>query len=417
MNWLIVSYRGRDWNNEVRRIVSAAALVLLLICVTNTLWGQATPMNIGQTMIDGKPTGTGFVDVLADPSPPYFSSSDTQGYLNVVAAISPYRAASWVVQNLRIPLHSDYSGDFGLSTPGTFSATFDLSGNSLSGPHHVCAAFTPTPYSGGSANFTCTTVMASNDDVGNLLDGAIDGATDATGGPTSGMTHGTATLYLVGTPSTQITGATSLRAIARTALEHQPNRPDGVIESVRLDIPGIQQGVMECVPAAVAQSLEWLAKRDKLGGVQLPPLNQLIQNLKDAMQWNVTNGVLKENIEAGIEKATMDLKLPLTTEHFDDPNGDGTGAFDWIKQQIEAGQDVEVRIRPDGWGGGHMVTVSGWGDDGTKKTLFITDPATGGKAVDSYELDAAGKKMKKYKWVPNAGGAILNIAVAQSPAK
>src|SRR6516164_1938434 len=110
MNWLIVSYRGRDWNNEVRRIVSAAALVLLLICVTNTLWGQATPMNIGQTMIDGKPTGTGFVDVLADPSPPYFSSSDTQGYLNVVAAISPYRAASWVVQNLRIPLHSDYSG-------------------------------------------------------------------------------------------------------------------------------------------------------------------------------------------------------------------------------------------------------------------------------------------------------------------
>ena len=413
MTRIIAENRATNRKHWLGQALSLTLLVLLLVCGANSSWGQATPLHIGQTAIDGTSTGTGYVDVTANPSPPYFSSSDTQGYLNVVATIEPFKAATWVVQNLRIPLHTGFSGDFGLSTPGTFSVTFNLGSNSLSGAHNVCASFTATPYSGGSGNFTCVTVIATTQDVGSLLDGAINGDKDG-GLAFAGSHHKARNNLKAALP--QKSGAKPVHAMVRGPLQRRA-QVDGVIEHVRLDVPGIQQGNMECGPVSAAQSFQWLAKRNELGGAKLPAQDDLIAELKTDMKWdNSDPGINAGDFQPGAQKFTDDHKLPLTTESIGSKNGDGTGVFDWIKKQIEAGQDVEVRLQPT-WKGGHWVTVSGWGDDGKTQTLFVTDPATGGKAVDSYQLDATGKKLSLFKWNPKPGAAILSMAVAQSPTK
>jgi len=388
------------WQRRLRKFLFG--LLILLPLLGQIARAQAV-LDIGQTDIDGVPTAVGYVDVVAVPS-----FSGTVGYLNVAANVdnlgpTPFR---WLVQNLAIPMDT-VPGDFGPLSPALFSATFDLA-SSPSGHFDVYASFTPDPMP-----FLNLALMKRN--------AGITFSTYDIEDLTAGMLNG----FDSGEPFT------SAEATADRSLPFEEPldflawlwwRPDVLWASpagagnVRNDIPGIKQGKNECAPTSVAQSLLWLQKRGKIKLPNNITQRGLIHGLKQAMNpdWEdgtTYPGVFASMIEPGKKAVISALMLPLTVES--GGSTDGTGTFDFVKKQMDKGQDVELRLRgPDPDGPGHIVTVAGYMDDGKKQTIFLKDPLTGGTTVDSYQLD--GLTVKKYKY-SNAGKALLGFAVAESP--
>lgn len=357
------------------------ALAIAMWLVTGT---QGDPVvGFGQIAINGNPTSVGFVDVAITPG-----ASTGVGYLNVAVdwnsnGLDP---GDWLVFNSEIPLQSS---DFG-GNSAAFSSTFDLSSISLSGSYTVYASFDLSTRS--ILDFTNLQtnagVLFSIYDIGDLQDGINLGLDAGAGG------------FGTGSGSSLSPGDGALSPL------------NNIIGRVRHDTPGIKQKKNECAPTSAAQSLYWLQQRHPgaLGG-KLPGQNDLIDKLKTAMQWN--DGIAPDDFEPGKKKVIEDLKLDKLIVTKKGGQFDGTNTFDFVKKEIEAGEDVELRIQyknADGSNdGGHWVTVAGWFDDGTKKKLYFKDPLTGGNTVDEYELD--GTRIKNYKY---GARAYISFAVSQS---
>ncbi|MCL6474327.1 MAG: PEP-CTERM sorting domain-containing protein [Firmicutes bacterium] len=366
------------------RWLHALGIALALAAMLAAVATGDPVVGFGQIAINGNPTSVGFVDVQITP----FSSLGA-GYLNVAVDLNGdgLDSGDWLVSNSVIPLQpTDFGGN-----AATFSSTFDLSSLSLSGPYTVYAAFdssvrSPGDFSGMQAN---TGVLFSLYDIGDLQDG-INLGLDAGAGERGQGANG----------SPPSAGNPSLSPTAT------------IIGRVRHDTPGIKQGKNECAPTSAAQSLYWLQKRHPgaLGG-KLPGQNDLIGQLKTGMNWN--DGIQPGDFKPGKEKVVKDLKLDKWIVTKAGGQFDGTNTFDFVKKEIEAGEDVELRIQyKDALGnnaGGHWVTVAGWFDDGTKKKLFFKDPLTGGDTIDEYVLD--GTRIKNYKY---GDRAYISFAVSQS---
>ena len=339
-------------------------------------------VGFGQIAINGTPTSVGFVDVHIAPS-----SSLGVGYLNVAVDWNSngLDSGDWLVFNSEIPLQSS---DFG-GNSATFSSTFDLSSLSLSGSYTVYAAFDLSARSPGDFTSLQTNlgVAFSTYDIGNLQNGISLGLDAGFGGTGNGFSL---------TP-----GGGSL------------SPQSAIIGRVRHDTPGILQGENECAPTAAAQSLLWLQVRHPgaLSG-KLPNQADLIDQLKKGMKWTA-NGIQPGNFKPGKEKVIKDLNLDGLIVTKSGGQFDGTNTFDFVKKEIERGEDVELRIQyrkadgsPDG---GHWVTAVGWFDNGTKKKLYFKDPLTGGTTIDEYELD--GTRIMNYKY---GDRAYISFAVSQS---
>ncbi|MGC8784617.1 MAG: hypothetical protein ACP5RN_09570 [Armatimonadota bacterium] len=288
----------------------------------------------------------------------------------------------WWVFNSIIPLQST---DFG-GNAATFSSTFDLGSLNPSGTYTLYASFDQSPRSlGDISSMQVSTLMFSLYDIGDLQDGINLGLDAGAGGRGANSSP----------PSSGNPGLSPASTI---------------IGRVRHDTPGIKQKKNECAPTSAAQSLLWLQKRHPgaLGG-KLPGQNDLIDKLKTAMDWD--DGIAPEDFEPGKKQVIKDLNLDSLIITKSGGQFDGINTFDFVKQEIERGEDVELRIQyKDAAGnndGGHWVTVAGWFDDGTKKKLFFKDPLTGGDTVDEYELD--GTRIKNYKY---GGNAYISFAVA-----
>ncbi len=363
---------------------SGFAGVVVAIALLLATGARGDPVvGFGQIAINGSPTSVGFVDVLIAPS-----SSAGVGYLNVAVDWNSngLDTSDWLVFNSAIPLQST---DFG-GNSATFSSTFDLSSISLSGSYTVYASFdlsarSPGDFTSLQAN---SSVLFSTYDIGDLQDGINLGLDAGAGG--NGAGNGL----------TLNPGSGSL------------SPQNSIIGRVRHDTPGIKQGKNECAPTAAAQSLLWLQKRHPgaLGG-KLPAQADLINQLKNGMNWN--DGIAPGDFKPGKEKVIGDLKLDKIIVTKQGGQFDGTNTFDFVKKEIEAGEDVELRIQyknADGTNdGGHWVTAVGWFDDGAKKKLFFKDPLTGGDTIDEYELD--GTRIKNYKY---GARAYVSFAVSQS---
>ncbi len=367
------------------RWLQAIGIVLALAAMLTAVATGDPVVGFGRIAINGNPTSVGFVDVQITP----FSSLGA-GYLNVAVDLNGdgLDSGDWLVSNSVIPLQPT---DFGGNT-ATFSSTFDLSSLSLSGSYTVYAAFdssarSPGDFSGMQAN---TGVVFSLYDIGDLQDGINLGLDAGAGGQGTNGSPPAA-----GNPRLSPTNTTNT-----------------IIGRVRHDTPGIKQGKNECAPTSAAQSLYWLQKRHSgaLGG-KLPAQNDLIGQLKTGMNWN--DGIQPGDFKPGKEKVIKDLKLDKIIVTKTGGQFNGTNTFDFVKKEIETGEDVELRIQyKNALGqnaGGHWVTVAGWFDDGTKKKLFFKDPLTGGDTIDEYVLD--GTRIKNYKYGERA---YISFAVSQS---
>lgn len=356
----------------------ALAITMLLAAGT-----RGDPVvGFGRIAINASPTNVGFVDVMITPT-----TSSGLGFLNVAVDRNNdgLDASDWLVFNSEIPLQST---DFG-GNPATFSSTFDLSNLTLSGSYTVHASFDLSARS--LTNFTglspTSNVPFGTYDIGDLQDG-INADLDAGAGGNGGGSD------------------------ASLPLNGSPLSPQAIIGRVRHDTPGIKQKKNECAPTSAAQSLFWLQKRHPgaLGG-KLPGQDDLIDQLKKAMKWD--DGIEPGDFEPGKKKVIEDLKLDKLIVTKKGGQFDGTGTFDFVKKEIEAGEDVELRIQyKDKTGknlGGHWVTAVGWFDSGAKKKLYFKDPLTGGDTIDEYELD--GTRIKNYKY---GDFAYISFAVSQS---
>lgn len=365
------------------RKVSGLFCLLALVALLFPLSARGDQVvGFGQIAINGIPNDVGFVDVEITP----FGSSGV-GYLNVAVDWNNdgLDSGDWVTFNSVIPLKPT---DFGGNT-ATFSSTFDLSSLSPSGSYTVYASFDSSARSLGdfSGMQTNPGVLFTTYDIGDLQDGITLGKDAGFGGGGGG-----------GSPLSLGNGSLSAQGT--------------IIGRVRHDTPGIKQGKNECAPTAAAQSLFWLQKRHPgaLGG-KLPAQGDLINMLKTGMNWD--DGISPGDFKPGKEKVIKDLNLDGLIVTKSGGQFDGTNTFDFVKKEIEAGKDVELRIQyknADGTNdGGHWVTAVGWFDDGAKKKLFFKDPLTGGNTIDEYELD--GTRIKNYKY---GARAYVSFAVSQS---
>jgi hypothetical protein len=188
-----------------------------------------------------------------------------------------------------------------------------------------------------------------------------------------------------------------------------------LIGRTRLDIPGILQCKNECAPTSALQSLLWLQSRQGLQG--LPAQATLLAQLKQGMTPGDPNnpyacgnypGIDPSDFVPGKDEVVGIHRLPIVTTAGGAFNG--TGTFTFIKEQIEANEDVEMRIQyhpiPKG---GHWVTIAGWYDDGTTKKLCFKDPLTGGGTVDCYTIN--GTTITDYKY---GNPATISFAVKES---
>lgn len=185
-----------------------------------------------------------------------------------------------------------------------------------------------------------------------------------------------------------VTGGYTVGAPAPPGPPQAPAAPGAQVPEIdikRINVPNIESATNQCAPAAVANSFEWLSDYWDLGLTD--NANTIVNDLDTAMGRAANQTIGPASIISGKLKYVKDNKLPVNV-HFqssilsaDVTEGEETAKFDggpptweYIKKQIELGQDVEIGYIRDG-GGGHFVTVTGvyQKKDGTKGIHFQDD--------------------------------------------
>lgn len=135
------------------------------------------------------------------------------------------------------------------------------------------------------------------------------------------------------------------------------------------NLPDFSGGPMDCFAIATANNLINMAtehgRRD-----DLPDPQELIRELKDAMQWN--NGILNRNFLTGKAQFVHDLDLPIETEEIKRPT------INDLKRALASGDGVEIStsmIRSSTHDDtGHVLTGVSAASDGS--SVSVHDPAT-----------------------------------------
>lgn len=187
------------------------------------------------------------------------------------------------------------------------------------------------------------------------------------------------------------------------------------------DVPDIDQGLNECAPTSVANSLLWLSKKNKFTDKMPKSQGELISELKGDLKWDSNIGVLDENFITGKKAFAARHGLNIEVHQINVKDYD-LNIVAKVAQELQKGQDVELGIeywkkQADGkWKlmGGHWVTAVGarGNRDGTQ-TIDIHDPASPGPAtLDRYKID--GTRIVDYRYQGDSF-AYIQYAVAESP--
>lgn len=186
------------------------------------------------------------------------------------------------------------------------------------------------------------------------------------------------------------------------------------------DIPDIDQGKNECAPTSVANSLQWLAKKNSFTDKMPNGQGDLINELKGDLKWGVDKGVNDEDFITG-KKAFASRHNISIEVHRVAANDYDLNIVAKIAQELQKGQDVEIGLefwkkQADGkWKivGGHWVTAVGARGTRDGQRIYIHDPASPGpSSLDSYKVD--GTRIIDYRYQGDTI-AYIQYAVAESP--
>jgi uncharacterized protein YihD (DUF1040 family) len=165
--------------------------------------------------------------------------------------------------------------------------------------------------------------------------------------------------------------------------------------TTRITMPDIAQKKNECGPTSTANSLRWLAKEHGFDD-KLPKKNDdLIKDLMKAMTDSNDrpfSGLRDDQLRDGKIKYAEEKGLPIIVKGgMNDPNASGGKAFDFIKSEYDAKEDIEFLIKWPGVNtGSHWVTVVGYAIDGDRLFLIVNDPDDGKTGTVTWELDRNG---------------------------
>ncbi len=203
----------------------------------------------------------------------------------------------------------------------------------------------------------------------------------------------------------------------------------GLQADMHAGMPNVVQELNFCGPGAAANSLQWLNTQNKLG-LQQPLLT--IQSELAGNMMNTNNGNWDDKEAQGKLQYIIEHQLPLEVHYtggvklptigdFAAPNGNGTArndgavTWDWLQQQIEQGQDVELMTNT------HWVVMDGflsW--DNIHLISYRDDPFQHGAATTAAEQAIINNR---HVWTYFSNGDIdigngnekLGAAIAESP--
>ena len=178
----------------------------------------------------------------------------------------------------------------------------------------------------------------------------------------------------------------SMKGLSRVAYA----QGEPVTNTFRPGVPDITQRISECAPTAAANSILSLAQEHGKSLDELPSPTEIIDGLKQNMDWTPENGVLPNEFVQGKNEWAIQHGLPIRTTKVGDKNGLST-----LTQLLDAmnnGAATELRIT---FGdpttgkatGGHMVTVVGIRTEGGQTFIEINDPKTP-EGTETYEINA-----------------------------
>ncbi|MBV6457562.1 MAG: hypothetical protein HONBIEJF_00675 [Fimbriimonadaceae bacterium] len=184
-----------------------------------------------------------------------------------------------------------------------------------------------------------------------------------------------------------------------------PPPPPGEDDKTNEDFPNQEAGKNECVPAAVSNSLNFLAASNGIGAMD--PAMISIEALKPWLGW--TAGGCGFSWWQGKDNYMKRRKFPIKTRKID---GDGLDDV----YDVMPGADVEIILSGTGGGMAHMVAVTGIQPNGyggysvqvahDRNQESKTD---GTEGTDTLETDAEGKVVKGPWWA--VGRKILQTVI------
>ncbi|KPL25448.1 MAG: hypothetical protein AMJ75_00965 [Phycisphaerae bacterium SM1_79] len=307
-----------------------------------------------------------------DPNWPWNDPNELRlTYVNAVADLNPYSEPSdgreWIVQNVPIWVAPCIVGH-------TFSVWFDPTVHNLPdqwiGEHDVWSGF-----------WYDISILISDTEI-------ADPCTDPNYGPAWDTIATPAGFWaLLGGPG---------QSNEEPPTETEPAKAAGDTASpVRTDMPDITQEPNECGPTSAANSLRWLAKKHNFSDKLPKKDDDLIKDLMKTMTGSNQrpfHGLRDDQLHDGKISYAKQKKLPIIVKGgMKDPNAYGAKAFDFIKREFDAGEDVEFLIKWPGVGrGSHWVTVAGYAIKGNRLFLNVNDPDDGKTGTVVWELDRNG---------------------------
>ena len=170
----------------------------------------------------------------------------------------------------------------------------------------------------------------------------------------------------------------------------------------------IPTDINACGPAAAGNSLHWLVQQHPELAGDTSTLREKVDALKQLMRMkkNDPNGVRFDSMVVGKLSLIDALMLPISVKYQTKHTSGNTGKplksldnryghiadnqgmlgkhpdFDWIKDEMDDGEDVEIHVGwygpPDGTGdrprtGGHWLVATGYVDTDSVKHLFLKD--------------------------------------------
>jgi hypothetical protein len=157
------------------------------------------------------------------------------------------------------------------------------------------------------------------------------------------------------------------------------------IDIDRPNVPNVETAKNQCAPASIANCMKWMSDYWNLG--LEGTLEEILEDVDDATGREECKGLKHKEIIEGKLKFIKAKGLPVrvhymskwvsgdTTAHGRTATRDGgIPTWDYIKQELEKGQDIELVYQRDN-GGAHAVVVTGvyQKKDGTKGIRFKDD--------------------------------------------
>ncbi len=162
------------------------------------------------------------------------------------------------------------------------------------------------------------------------------------------------------------------------------------------NVPDVEEPTNGCGPGSVRRGLGMLENNDD---IEVEDMDETMGKFKKASGWSENSGIkgVKKFLK-GKAAIAYDAEPNIVTKYQQikkakgkaDGNvrvGNGIAldmggppSFEFIKQEIDANEAVEIICYPDGGGMGHAVTATGYSDDGKEKQITVKDDPVRGEA-------------------------------------